>query len=230
MSIDDPTGGGLDILGAGKALAQLIKSSEKFIDRLYGPWLDVKGQELADRARLKQRMNLAAVANQAEDLVGDLPLHEVPSRTLTPLVLGAANEDHPELQQRWAAMMAQAATSPNELTVPPSFPDVLKHLTALHVQVLDWMYERYIQAPDWPAVSSGDIRRTFNLPEDDYNFIASDLHRLQLIDGRRGIENFSDYEDRSQPIVTTESTYETIRLTPYGRRFIRACNPPVKSK
>jgi hypothetical protein len=53
-----------------------------------------------------------------------------------------------------------------------------------------------------------------------YNVLASDLHRLQVIDGDR----WGGGELGGGPSGPT--AYDFVHITPLGRAFVRACTPP----
>ena len=204
MAKEIPTGstGGTsitDLAGLGQVGSQLIKAGYDLLMRYYGPLIDEKAQEKADPVRQRRNLNLLTTAGRAADILGDLPLHDIPDRFMIPWANGASNEDRPELQAKWATLLAQAATATNELVVLPSFPDVLKQLTSVHVAVLDYLYANYIAAPDINVSDDTTIQRVFNLSAEDYEFLASDLHRLQLIDGRRLVDNYLPDENKEDP-------------------------------
>src|SRR5688572_24987321 len=96
-----------DLIGFGKAAEQLIKSGEKFLDKLIGPYLEERGQLWADKVR-RRRENMAKIAVMAEAIVADKPVVEVPGRILFPLLNAASNEDESSLQGKWAALLAHS--------------------------------------------------------------------------------------------------------------------------
>jgi hypothetical protein len=54
-----------DLTGLGKVGVQLIQTGEKFLEKLLGPYLEERGEMLADSVRAKRRLNLAAIAGMA---------------------------------------------------------------------------------------------------------------------------------------------------------------------
>jgi Abortive infection alpha len=62
----------------------------------------------------------------------------VPHRTAVPLLEAASLEDDEGLQDRWAALLANAAAQTME--VPPSFATVLRDLDPAAARVLDAVY------------------------------------------------------------------------------------------
>ena len=75
----------------------------------------------SDGGRFRQAVKLCRRAKQLLDDAG-LQAHEVRPGVLVPILEGAALADDDEaLQDRWAALLANAATKPAD-AIPPSFP------------------------------------------------------------------------------------------------------------
>jgi hypothetical protein len=219
-----------DLLGFGKAAEQAIKSADKFLDRLLGPLAEEKGRQWAEKSRVKHERvkNWTQVLNKTENLVGDLEIRPVPLRFLGPTVDAASNEGDDDMQQQWATLLANAATARTPLDALPSFPRILQDLTPQHVAVLDWMYAEFVQHPDISDINMHEILHEFQMTDEDYELLVADLHRLQLIDGRRIVEFRMRDENDERPSYTSASEYGTIGLTSLGKRFIRACTVPPK--
>jgi hypothetical protein len=63
----------------------------------------------------------------------------VPPRLFLPILEAASIEDDEDLHTRWAALLANAATSPD--LVHPSYIEVLKQLTPVEARLLDALYK-----------------------------------------------------------------------------------------
>ena len=69
MSDEKPTTEiGADLLGIGKVGAQALKTAEPFLMKLFGPYLEERGQMLADGVREKRRQNCQLHPNDARTL------------------------------------------------------------------------------------------------------------------------------------------------------------------
>src|SRR5688500_11879093 len=101
----------VDPITIGVAVA-LVPVAQDLLKRVGGPAADAVGEWLRDRVQAYRSRNVLLVAARAEQLLNakGLQAHEVPLRTLLPLLESAANEDDPELQEKWAALLASAAT------------------------------------------------------------------------------------------------------------------------
>src|SRR5258705_4783085 len=93
---------------------------------------------------------------------------------------------------------------------------ILRQLTPVHSRMLDWIFEN-AQEPSleeptisaWRDVAADEVSHHFGLNNADYRILASDLHRLQVIDGRR--ETQTVYGGKG---LSSASTYEVVGLTP----------------
>jgi hypothetical protein len=199
-----------DLVGLGKAAEQLIKTGEKFVERLLGPYLDEKGQQLADRVRLKRHTNLATIAGTARDIVGELPIHDIPGRMLLPLLEACANEDEPELQQLWARLVANTVIDPAR--IPASFPRILSELSTVEVRIINLLYNVYngnADAVTLVPIAADDLHRLLTLPRDAVAsaVLVLELRHNLIVKPPRG----------GRPVV---------ELTELGTAFVQACTQP----
>lgn len=119
-----------------------------------------------------------------------LTIRPVPGRILIPLLQSASLEEDDDLQKRWAALLANAATEGRGSTILPASVEVLRQLTPAHVLILDWIYENARQPSNiepsidvWRDVQWDEVSYRFGIDRPMYTLLASDLHRLQVIDG-----------------------------------------------
>jgi hypothetical protein len=137
----------------------------------------------------------------------------VPMRTLAPLIEGASLEDDESLGDRWASLLANAASGSQ--SVPPSFPGVLRELDPVGAQLLDYVYETHMQlAPDLRPHFAADVTRAqgeMALSDVELEFHVDNLIRLRLI--------------TSPGLFGGGSNMKHVSLTQFGRSFVRACRP-----
>jgi hypothetical protein len=207
----------------GKPAADVAKD---LLVRLLGPSVDIGGEALRDWFQRRLERGRAMVVNAGQIVAeAGLEIREVPGRILIPLLQSASLEDNDELSAKWAALLANAATEEHGDSILPAFVEILRQLTTPHVKILDWIYQNAEQPselepsiPTWRDVNWEEVSFRFGLNRADYQIIASDLHRLQVIDGRRSVQPVY-----GGPSLSSASTYEVIGLTPLGVAFIRAC-------
>lgn len=146
----------------------------------------------------------------------------------------ASLEVDDDLQDRWAMLLANAAAGPERITILPGYIDILRQLTPTHAKVLDMLYEVHGDSFSLEAEPMADlyewtgyqptqaeaIIEKLGVRKHEYNVLASDLHRLQVIDGDRWGGGAVG------PSPSGPTSYQSIHITPLGRAFVRACRPP----
>lgn len=217
MSDEKPTTEiGADLLGIGKVGAQALKTAEPFLMKLFGPYLEERGQMLADGVREKRRQNLLSAAVLAAEQVGDREVQAVPGRILFPLLDGASNEELPELQKMWATLMATASVEPD--AIMPAFPKILSELSALEARCLAFVQEdmekqHATMAPKhYTPISVEDLSMRFGV---DPNYVVlgfANFIRLGLVTA-----------DIQPPTTDLHIRQIRMMMTPFGTAFIRAC-------
>lgn len=112
-----------------------------FVKRIGGPLADELGEYLAAFVkpyRVAQQVKAMQKAKQMLKEAGIAP-NAVPPRLLLPILEGASIEDDEDLHSRWAALLANAASSPD--SVHPSYVEILKQLTPEDARLLDKLYD-----------------------------------------------------------------------------------------
>lgn len=212
---------GSDVLGLGRIGAQAIKTAEPFLLKLLGPYLEEKGQYLADGVREKRRQNLMAVLSEAAHQVGARDMNAVPGRVLFPILEAASNEDQPDLQAKWAALMAVATTDPAR--VPPAFPKILSELSSLEAKALDAIRRldrrnaRFQNTDDGPKISE---LAPSGVGANEMRIALANLIRLGLVGMDLMPEDVDIFRDDDAQFLA-----QAVRLTGFGASFIDACTP-----
>jgi hypothetical protein len=168
--------------------------------------------------------------------VDDTP-QRVPGRILFQVLEHGAWEEEPDLQRKWAALLANAASSTDANKILPAFPEILRQLTPVQAQILDWLFD---QAHDstmgfltWPDVPRDEIEKRFKLPAEDYALFVSDMDRLQVIEGRRNTQipaHLSMTQEQMQDLIVgrwdSRQKYNFVAFTALGVRFMYSCTSP----
>ena len=162
-------------------------------------------------------------AKQLLDEAG-LEAHEVRPGVLVPVLEGATLADEDEsLQERWAALLANAAANPPPPpppAIPPSFPYVLGQLSPTDAKLLDVCFA-------WPQATAPFEARGY--VKSALEVHAREAARAEGIEGRE-FELALDNLIRLR-LVLSHATYgdlvaETVMLTTLGYELVRACEPP----
>ena len=213
-----------------------LKPVHDLILDLAGPAVREFGEAWRAEVRVWRLARAARHAERVREFLRPLGVsrRDVPLRLLLRSIEEASLEPDDDLQDRWAMLLANAAAGGERITMLPGYVDILRQLTPTHAAVLDRLYaahgdsislepEPVADEYEWRGYQptpAQHIMETFSLTKQLYNVLASDLHRLQVIDGDRWGGGYVD----SGPSGPT--SYQSIHITPLGRAFIRACTPP----
>jgi hypothetical protein len=153
-----------------------------------------------------------------------------------PALGSASMEDDDALQDKWAALLANAA-DPRADTMPPSFPQILSELTPGQAQFLDAIYERLLvlttEAPArgpiafTPLGDRGSLLSIYittqQLSPEQFRVDIDTLVKLRLIE-----VDMPPILDWSASLNHAPMEREEVyRMTSLGSRFVRACRPPA---
>jgi Abortive infection alpha len=210
------------------------------VKRIAGPLADELGESLALSLR-PYRIRLAAKMFQKTQRmlkeIGVTP-HVVPPRLFLPLMENASIQDNEDLHTRWAALLANAATSPN--LVHPSFIEILKQLAPEDAIYLDRIYD-HVQSKKnsrvTPWIESITIaerdRRTKEGENPEVPF--NNLIRLGLIevgyeiDERKIKVKVPRFDMTKHPGVEADFSGDLedyYLLTDVAKAFVQACRAP----
>ena len=247
-------------------MTDLLKPVDRvvaLVEKLIGPPLDEAGKTLGDLvgmafadkvhlARERKKKNFEQVLQKVERNVeqAQIEIQSVPLRLLEPIFSNASLEDDDYLQERWAALLTNAA-SPGAESVPPAFPEILKQLTPREAKLLQGIYENVCAALDQveharsPALACSvtfdtwqdflDIYKIRQLADIQYAEINGDAFVEMNQAWSEFCVTFSNFyrlgligSDLHIPIVNKPADFQPqkVHLTAFGFQFVRACTPP----
>ncbi len=212
------------------------------LQRIAGPLADEIGDSLAIIARpyrIKLSLKMFQKTQRMLEEAGIAP-QAVPPRLFLPIVESASIEDDEDLHTRWAALLANAATSHN--SVHPSYIETLKQLTPVEARLLDALYE-VADGKKWQKVETNNVTgEEFKAACTTLLTWFNNLIRLGLI------QITFDIDSRSREIkvrvphidmskfpgyagVEGEGYFdgelkETYLFTDFAVDFVNACRPP----
>ena len=227
-----------DALVAG-AIGFLAGRGGAFLDAVLSPTATAAGEDLLAHYRRWTGRNVADALTAAADMLadaGDTP-NPVPGRILFPILTYAAVEEDAMLKHKWAALLANAASSTEANRLLPAYAETLRQLTPMQAHILDWLYnmeeDSHIGFPVWPDVSRNDIEAHFKLTPEQYALFISDMDRLQVVEGRRDTkmpQHLKLSDEQLEALVVdrwnSRVKYELVTFTTLGINFMRACSPP----
>lgn len=154
----------------------------------------------------------------------------VPDKILVPLLefAGLEREDDEEMLDRWANLLAEAATAPERRHV--AYPDLLRQLESAEARILDAMFDQLYAEM---TAKSADFRRldgfnstwfadTLGFDEVAYVRAVPNLTRLQLARQLGG----PNVPPHVMSVATSDLLSSPLQLTYFGMAFVAACRPP----
>lgn len=184
---------------------QILDKTEKFMTKLLGPSIKEYGELFADNIRFKRLKNQVKIFNKTREMldINGLQPRELNLKTLIPLLEKSSIEENELLQDKWANLIANIATSP-ESGLEPKLINTLSSLSFLEAKILDYIYEqfkikrtiRYEQnlkrnwnkwkdendVPlDWIVILFKNIQEEFKLSEEFTKIYIDNIESLGLI-------------------------------------------------
>jgi hypothetical protein len=120
---------------------QTLEPVGDLVKRIAGPLADEIGESLAVVARPYRIMLSVKMFQKTQRMLKEAGIspHAVPPRLFLPILENASIQDDEDLHTRWAALLANAAASPN--VVHPSYIEILKQLAPEDAILLDKLYD-----------------------------------------------------------------------------------------
>ena len=154
---------------------------QDFINKIAGPAAEEFGLALQDKAKLYRYKNLIKIMEKAKKYAerSNIDIKEIPLRTLIPIIECASLEDNENLAEKWAALIANAATRDSIRKLHPSYAQILKEMSPNDAFLLDAIYETK-QIIHWQNFKEKYSKEN-SLTLDEVDFSFWNLFRLGLI-------------------------------------------------
>jgi hypothetical protein len=190
-------------------IEQGVSAAKGLLRKLSGPAFEELGLLLQDRARVYRLKNQLRMLSRVQDMLhkAGTEVHAVPLRTLLPLLEGAALEDAEGLSDKWAGLLASAASSVESDSTHPSFPRILSEMSPREALILDKLYQAGSQV-DWNSFREG-LAKEFSTSVESINQSYGNLFRLGVCRITRGASGL------------------LIELGPFGLFFLTAAYGPT---
>jgi len=221
-----------------EAAKQALQPIGDMLRKIVGPLADEMGESLGVVARHYRYKLAVKMYQKTERMLTDAGInpHAVPPRLFLPMIENASMQDDEGLHTRWAALLANAAASPD--SVHPSFIEVLRQLTPDDAHLLDRPFnscESKRSGRSVTIVGRGADPISYVEPErevaseDNPEEPFQNLVRLGLIQSDYEIDDFHKSKvnfTRGEAVVEAgvERRYE---LADFAFRFVRACRAPA---
>lgn len=123
---------------------QILDKTEKFMSKLLGPSIKEYGELFADKVRFRRWKNQVKIFNKTRELLdkNGLEPRELNLKTLVPLIEKSSVEEDELLQDKWANLISNIATTP-ENGLEPRLINTLSSLSSLEAKILDFIHEDF---------------------------------------------------------------------------------------
>lgn len=215
----------------------ILDKAEKLISTILGPAAKEIGELFADKIRYKRLKNQVSILIKAADLLekNNLQAKELKLNTIVPLIEQSSLEENEILQAKWASLIMNICSSP-ETGLEPKLVKTLSNLSVLEAQVLDYIFERFIQERNDKFEKSKEskylkynkvediklynvkiefqwIKKKFNLTDEFSKICTDNLDSLGLI---RYIEPEIEIENNSRNMVQDDEDGSYVDLDIYA--------------
>jgi hypothetical protein len=224
----------MDELGK-EAVKQALQPVGDILRKIVGPLADEMGESMGVVARHYRYKLAVKMYQKTERMLLDAGLqpHSVPPRLFLPIIENASMQDDEDLHTRWAALLANAATSPD--LVHPSFIEVLRQLTPKDAELLDELCDscvgrrsRTVQ-PWVRSISNAErVRRMAagENPEEAFENVT----RLGLIGTSYELDDSKikvGFRRGDNDVKVRAELDSDDYLTDFAYRFVQACRAPA---
>lgn len=185
-----------------------------FLSKVLGVPAAELGELLGDEIRFWRWRNAVRLLTRAQEIADERGLDPqiVPGRVFFPVLESASMEDEPEMAERWASLLATAATEPD--LAAPSYPQVLRQLEPVEARLLDQLDAARPNRDNWP-ISTFALEQLAEYESVEWRHLDN-LERLGLITYDPELPGNAEIPDR--PPGRTR-----IVDTSYGAAFVQAC-------
>ncbi|HTT23320.1 MAG TPA: Abi-alpha family protein [Candidatus Sulfotelmatobacter sp.] len=212
---------------------QMFAPLQRLIDQLLGDAASEVGLTLGDSVRVwrfKRQLRLLQEVKRLIEQSGK-DIKPIATRLFFPVLEAASIEDDDEMQTRWAALLANEATSVGSMH--PSYIDILKQLAPDDARLLDKLCD-WCEIHNTPRLTTVYVKPTRDSDREMDTLLAShgdaleNLVRLGLIQTAHAMKQrgfrFVGESMTSIPVPSdVDSWYE---LSHFATRFVRACRAP----
>ncbi len=125
---------------------QILDKSEKLLSTLFGEGFKELGGIFGDKIRIKRLKNQIMILNEASKIMekSGLRANQLNLKILVPLIEKSSLEEDEKLQDKWANLIANIASSP-ENGLEPKLINTLSSLSSIEAVILDFLYEFFLK-------------------------------------------------------------------------------------
>lgn len=202
----------------------LAKTATGFLKEIINPAAHEVGNLLADEVKFFRFKRQVTILNKAKKYLEEKGVQpgKVDLKTIFPILNEGSLEEDESMNDKWAALLANAVDPEHKVTVQPSFPHILKELTPKEAFVLDRLANMVeeIRIPKEEWISRGGKKEAImlvsGLSEEEFEIFTDNLIRLNLCSTPSAGFDFLDNNYKYKI-----SDKDVICLTHFGYAFVR---------
>jgi len=204
----------------------MTKEARELLSLFLKPPVKELGLTLADAVRIFRIKTVGLVLTRAKAKLdaAKLEINPVPAKVLIPMLEACSLEQEKDMIDRWANLLATAASANS---IPPVFVQVLSSLSPAEARLLDSLkkLQKKLPGSGRMGTSTRDFRLSLQLEPQVFNREILSLLRLGLVelffDAHFGLGGPSHYMTKVQ-----ENNF--VGTSPFGDEFLAACTGPSK--
>jgi hypothetical protein len=227
MSNDDKIQVGLQVSGEDKTIKAGVQGSQEavsaFFNGLVPDFIKDGVGILSDQMKLWRWSNQIEIIKKAQAKIeaSGLSKRQIPLKVLVPIIQNSSLEQDSNMQDKWANMLANAATGSVE--VSPNYAAILNELSPLEVNILDQIYTEVNKEADYAKrkalqFDATKLKSILNVSDEKMDLIIENLYRLNLLQAPAGKGVMLG--DMPFALRTTK----VFEFTTLGYEFVKACN------
>jgi hypothetical protein len=178
---------------------------------------------LSDQVKLWRWSNQINIIKKAQNKIEEsgLSKKQIPLKVLVPIIQNSSLEQDENMQEKWANMLANAAT--DNVEISPNYAAILNELSPIEVSILDKIYQEVNKESDYQKRKSiqfdaNELKTMLGITEEKMDLIIENLYRLNLFQAPAGHGiAVGDYKFALR-------TTKIFEFTTLGYEFVRACN------
>lgn len=178
---------------------------------------------LSDQVKLWRWSNQINIIKKAQNKIEEsgLSKKQIPLKVLVPIIQNSSLEQDENMQEKWANMLANAAT--DNVEISPNYAAILNELSPIEVSILNKIYQEVNKESDYQKRKStqfdaNNLKTMLGITEEKMDLIIENLYRLNLFQAPAG--HGITVGDHKFALRTTK----IFEFTTLGYEFVRACN------
>ncbi len=205
--------------------AEAIKRAFSFLEVILIPPLQEVGLLAQDHIKFWRLKNQVKILNKAQDFLNQkgVSAQKVPLKVLVPLLEHGSLEEDTTMQEKWAALLSNAADPDLKNEPVMAHIEILKQLSPFEARILDLMYDfdpfnlGKIIPPD---ERDKEIRRAMKIPQGELFLLQSYLIRLGVVEESLGDKPSKRTYSNVPRVYSVKGPTE---LTDLGYLFVKHC-------